>query len=258
MIFISSIFDSAIPESSSSVIVLGKRVIAWPAVSLRGRPAAAQSAPARPRIDVHHHFIPQFHIDSMMAPGRRAGAAPPKWSPALSLEDMDKSGIATSILSISEPSVFFGGHYNIMFPRNVYWSKVRQPGQPFKHHASRLDLVARGAFGRHGLHFRRHQQRQTHVGGRLGTLVGHVDLIGCFRAAGDGVGQRIALACAWLIDILRRTLLGLLLFGPSSRGRHLGVAFQITDDLLDVTGTDASLGKSAGRDLALRKAIFDY
>jgi hypothetical protein len=30
-----------------------------------------------------------------------------------------------------EPSVYFGGHYNIMFPRNVYWSKVRQPGQPF-------------------------------------------------------------------------------------------------------------------------------
>ncbi|MBW8867596.1 MAG: hypothetical protein JF610_09750 [Acidobacteria bacterium] len=30
-----------------------------------------------------------------------------------------------------EPSAYFGGHYNIMFPRNVYWSKVRQPGQPF-------------------------------------------------------------------------------------------------------------------------------
>jgi hypothetical protein len=31
-----------------------------------------------------------------------------------------------------EPSAFFGGHYNIMFPkRNVYWSKVRQPNQPF-------------------------------------------------------------------------------------------------------------------------------
>ena len=30
-----------------------------------------------------------------------------------------------------EPSVYFGGHYNIMFPKNVYWSKVRQPGQPF-------------------------------------------------------------------------------------------------------------------------------
>jgi hypothetical protein len=31
-----------------------------------------------------------------------------------------------------EPSAYFGGHYNIMFPkRSVYWSKVRQPGQPF-------------------------------------------------------------------------------------------------------------------------------
>ncbi len=30
-----------------------------------------------------------------------------------------------------EPSVYFGGHYNIMFPKPVYWSKVRQPGQPF-------------------------------------------------------------------------------------------------------------------------------
>lgn len=30
-----------------------------------------------------------------------------------------------------EPSVYFGGHYNILFPKNVYWSKVRQPGQPF-------------------------------------------------------------------------------------------------------------------------------
>lgn len=30
-----------------------------------------------------------------------------------------------------EPSAYFGGHYNIMFPKHVYWSKVRQPGQPF-------------------------------------------------------------------------------------------------------------------------------
>lgn len=30
-----------------------------------------------------------------------------------------------------EPSAFFGGHYNIMFPKNVYWSKRRDAGQPF-------------------------------------------------------------------------------------------------------------------------------
>jgi len=30
-----------------------------------------------------------------------------------------------------EPSAYFGGHYNILFPKTVYWSKVRQAGQPF-------------------------------------------------------------------------------------------------------------------------------
>src|SRR5256712_579139 len=31
-----------------------------------------------------------------------------------------------------EPRAYFGGHYKIMFPkRRVYWSQVRQPGQPF-------------------------------------------------------------------------------------------------------------------------------
>jgi len=76
----------------------------------RALPAAAQAPAAKTRIDVHHHFIPQFHVDSMMAPGRRAGAPPPKWSPALSLEEMDKSGIATSILSIAQPGVWYGNN----------------------------------------------------------------------------------------------------------------------------------------------------
>jgi len=31
-----------------------------------------------------------------------------------------------------EPSAYFGGHYNIMWPKRVYWSKVRQSGQPFE------------------------------------------------------------------------------------------------------------------------------
>ncbi|MBV8421782.1 MAG: hypothetical protein JOZ26_17375, partial [Hyphomicrobiales bacterium] len=66
---------------------------AIPAIS-RVAPANAQVGAAKPRIDVHHHFIPQFHVEAMMAPGRRAGAPPPKWSPASSLEEMDKSGIA--------------------------------------------------------------------------------------------------------------------------------------------------------------------
>src|SRR6266566_695641 len=35
------------------------------------------------------------------------------------------------VLPWEEPSAFFGGHYNILWTRNVYWSKVRKEGQPF-------------------------------------------------------------------------------------------------------------------------------
>ncbi|MDQ2900224.1 MAG: hypothetical protein M3Y07_10530, partial [Acidobacteriota bacterium] len=34
------------------------------------------------------------------------------------------------IIPGEEPDATFGGHYTMLFPRPVYWSKVRQPGQP--------------------------------------------------------------------------------------------------------------------------------
>jgi geranylgeranyl diphosphate synthase, type II len=39
-------------------------------------------------------------------------------------------------------------------------------------------------------------------------------------------------------------------------GRALGLAFQVIDDILDVTQTTEKLGKSAGKDLAARKATY--
>ena len=39
-------------------------------------------------------------------------------------------------------------------------------------------------------------------------------------------------------------------------GQALGLAFQIADDVLDATATSAQLGKTAGRDAALRKTTF--
>ena len=35
------------------------------------------------------------------------------------------------VLPWEEPSMYFGGHYNILFPKPVYFSKVRKEGQPF-------------------------------------------------------------------------------------------------------------------------------
>lgn len=79
-------------------------------LQLSGWPALAQ-APAR-RIDVHHHFIPPFHVEAMSLPGRREGGRTPAWSPQLSLDEMDKSGIATSVLSIAQPGVLFGKDFD--------------------------------------------------------------------------------------------------------------------------------------------------
>jgi predicted TIM-barrel fold metal-dependent hydrolase len=72
--------------------------------------ARAQVPSRSSRIDVHHHFIPPFHVEAMAAPGRRAGGPPPQWSPALSIEEMDRSGIATAILSIVQPGTWYGNN----------------------------------------------------------------------------------------------------------------------------------------------------
>ena len=102
-------------------------------------PAAAQ-APAKTRIDVHHHFIPQFHVDALTAPGRRVGAPPPKWTPALSLEEMDKSGIATSILSIAQPGVWYGN--NVEESRRLARQLNEFATKTVKDHPGRFGLFA--------------------------------------------------------------------------------------------------------------------
>jgi geranylgeranyl diphosphate synthase type II len=44
--------------------------------------------------------------------------------------------------------------------------------------------------------------------------------------------------------------------GLSGFGEEIGLAFQVADDVLDVTGTSDELGKTAGRDEALQKSTF--
>jgi farnesyl diphosphate synthase/geranylgeranyl diphosphate synthase type II len=39
-------------------------------------------------------------------------------------------------------------------------------------------------------------------------------------------------------------------------GRAIGLAFQIMDDVLDVTSTTSALGKTTGRDVALGKSTY--
>src|ERR1700722_17155524 len=77
-----------------------------PDVFLRGQERS--SAPVRPyRIDTHHHFSAPGFIAAISA--RKTKQLPLEhWTPEKSIEDMDKSGVATSMISTSEPSVWFG------------------------------------------------------------------------------------------------------------------------------------------------------
>jgi predicted TIM-barrel fold metal-dependent hydrolase len=69
---------------------------------------ALAQAPASPatktRIDVHHHFLPEAHREALT----RHKMGSPKWSPQMSLDEMDKSGIATSVLSQVQPGTWYG------------------------------------------------------------------------------------------------------------------------------------------------------
>jgi 6-methylsalicylate decarboxylase len=70
------------------------------------RPAKAQIAAPKVRIDVHHHYLPPVLAAAMAK--NRVGAPPPAWSPQLSLADMEKAGASTAVLSLMQPGVWFG------------------------------------------------------------------------------------------------------------------------------------------------------
>lgn len=77
--------------------------------------AGAQSARARSetgarRVDTHHHILPPEYVTTV---GEGAIGAPapnrlvPKWSVASSLEAMDRNAIATAVVSVSAPGIWF-------------------------------------------------------------------------------------------------------------------------------------------------------
>jgi predicted TIM-barrel fold metal-dependent hydrolase len=76
----------------------------------RDRQLSAFQAPAstKPnRIDIHHHFAPPAWIAEVK--GRPLlNVANTRWSPAQSIEDMDRGGVAAAVVSITNPGLWFG------------------------------------------------------------------------------------------------------------------------------------------------------
>ena len=63
-------------------------------------PASGQTpARAAGRIDVHHHMQPAFYVNAMADELKRTNFNPRPWAPEVSLEAMDKHGVATAMLS---------------------------------------------------------------------------------------------------------------------------------------------------------------
>ncbi len=78
-------------------------------------PAASRSAATTPdlsqaagRIDVHHHLSPPGWVAELRARGQ-VDPLVASWTPQRSLADMDRAGIASSVLSITTPGIFFAG-----------------------------------------------------------------------------------------------------------------------------------------------------
>jgi predicted TIM-barrel fold metal-dependent hydrolase len=83
-----------------------KSLAAFGATAALGAPAAWGQGPSPPpasqlhRIDVHHHFFPQFLLDAWQKAGVRNPPVVQNWKLEATLEQMDRGGVATAILSL--------------------------------------------------------------------------------------------------------------------------------------------------------------
>jgi len=105
--------------------------------------AAAQPSPSSApdgggRIDMHHHFAPPAWVEEVR--GRPLlQPANTRWTPAQSLEDMDRGGVAAAIVSITNPGLWFGDRRQterLARACNEYGAKLVQD------HPSRFGLFA--------------------------------------------------------------------------------------------------------------------
>lgn len=114
----------------TGIAALGASTLLHGCASTGDAPASG-AANAR-RIDVHHHFVSPGFSAALKA----AGQGQAKWSPQMSLDDMDKSGIATSLLSLIQPAMAFGNA-----------EQRRKLAREANEHAAKLVGAHKGRFG---------------------------------------------------------------------------------------------------------------
>jgi predicted TIM-barrel fold metal-dependent hydrolase len=71
----------------------------------------SQAAGNPRRLDLHHHFQSPRWTKRMLEVKRQGWQQASKYTPERALEAMDKAGVATALLSVTEPGVWFGDDF---------------------------------------------------------------------------------------------------------------------------------------------------
>jgi predicted TIM-barrel fold metal-dependent hydrolase len=103
-------------------------------------PSSAAVAPYR--VDVHQHFFPPFYLTEAREQILAAAQGFPQlfdWTPARAIEELDKNAVATGIISISTPGIWFG---DVAASRNLARRCNDYAAQLVKDHPGRFGFFA--------------------------------------------------------------------------------------------------------------------
>src|SRR2546425_2520355 len=96
------------PLPSRREFLAGAAAIGASLVFPSGKSLGQSSAPKAGRIDVHHHFgSPEWvsMVDTKKTQGCQTWQ---RYTPARAIEDMDRGGVSTAMISITTPGIWFG------------------------------------------------------------------------------------------------------------------------------------------------------
>src|SRR5882672_1184733 len=92
---------------SAALTALGVSAMPAGLTAAFGQPGQVTASAKPYRIDIHHHFGPSVWVAEVK--GRPLlQTANTTWTPAKSIEDMDRGGVAASVISITNPGLWFG------------------------------------------------------------------------------------------------------------------------------------------------------